>query len=240
MKNNRKYACAALFAGSLFAASAASAAVISWTGTSYVNTGVNKDTLGTGQFNTTGTIVYAENNGGGALSFDGINFSAGLPTSSYFAGGNFNVFYNAGGALANTATTAPNTGIPPTLVTLGAGGIGPALVIGQSYMIQALLIDSRTGVTIVGRTAEFDGVSQGTYANRSGTSLGDGLLVTGTFTADATSQSFNINTRQADNTAKGGQLNALILSQVPAPIPEPSTTLLGAIGALLLLRRRRA
>lgn len=239
MKSIRKHTGVALLVGSLFAASAASAATIAWSSVAYVNTGTNKTTLGTGQFNTTGTILYAENTGGSALTFDGINFTAGLAATNYFApgGGNAAAFYVSGGTnnLAHTGTFANNV-TPVATMTLGEGGVGPTFEIGQIYRLQFLLIDSRAAQA--GRTVNFDGVSQGSFANRAGDNLGDGLLVTGVFTADATSQALNIDVREnvSPFISKGGFFNAMIISE----IPEPSSALLGGLGLLALLRRRRA
>ena len=67
---------------------------------------------------------------------------------------------------------------------------------------------------------------------------GDGLLVTGTFVADASTQRFTVHAREPGGVLlAGGQLNALTLYQTA--VPEPSAALLGGLGLLALLRRRR-
>jgi hypothetical protein len=84
----------------------------------------------------------------------------------------------------------------------------------------------------------FDGVDQGVYANGvSFVTWGDSLLVTGTFTADSTSQSFSNEVFNASNVSQGSQFNALTLYQTA--VPEPSAALLGGLGMLALLHRRR-
>jgi hypothetical protein len=80
-----------------------------------------------------------------------------------------------------------------------------------------------------------DGINQGVYANGIyNVNWGSGLLVTGTFTASATTQAFTVETFQAGD-SKGGLVNALVLNTVP----EPHAALLGGLGLLALLRRRR-
>jgi hypothetical protein len=64
------------------------------------------------------------------------------------------------------------------------------------------------------------------------------LLATGTFIADAVSQSFTqaVFANTSYTTNKGQTLNALTLYQTA--VPEPSAALLGGLGMLALLRRR--
>lgn len=210
-------------------AGSAHAATIAWSGSAFLTNGTSPWALVTGQFDTTGTQILAENSGGGAVSFDGINFTA--PTIGF---GNTFSGYHSGSpvTLASTGTWSNSAG------TVNLTG----LTSGYTYRIQALVIDGRAsdGIqTITGRTVLFDGTNQGVFANGIfGVTWGDGLLVTGTFVADASTQSFTIQTRNPANTLNtGGQLNALTLYQTA--IPEPSTALLGGLGLLALLLRRR-
>jgi autotransporter-associated beta strand protein len=163
-------------------------------------------TLNTGLFDST-DVVYAENTGGSAQTFDSISFGAGTITFS----GNSNVFHE-GGKPSQSGTygiTGPDT------VTLGAGSL-PALTIGQRYKIQVLVYDGRSDVGIPGRTVRMDGINQGVYAHGIyNVNWGNGLLVTGTFTADATTQAFTVEAFSGAVT-KGGLMNALVLNTLPA------------------------
>ncbi len=209
----------------------AHAATISWSSSAFLTDGTTPWAFVEGQFATTGTQIFAENSGGGAVSSGGINFTA--PTVGVF----------------DAPFAGFHSGAPVTLASTGtymnANAVGTVnltgLTSGYTYRIQALVIDGRPsdGVqTITGRTAWFDGINQGVYANGiSGVTWGDGILATGTFVADGTTQSFTINTKSSGGNDTGGQLNALTLYQTA--IPEPSAALLGGLGLLALLRRRR-
>ena len=213
-------------------AGSAHAATISWSSTAFLTDGTSPWGFVEGQFNTTGTQIFAENSGGGAVSSGGINFTA--PTVGIFDAP-FAGFHSGDPVTLASTGTYMNANAVGTISLTG-------LSVGYTYRIQALVIDGRPddGIqTITGRTVWFDGINQGVYANGiSGVTWGDGILATGTFVADATTQSFTIQTRNPADTANtGGQLNALTLYQTA--IPEPSAALLGGIGMLALLRRRR-
>jgi hypothetical protein len=223
-----------ILAASLFGMAAANAATIAWSAvlTSPMGGGSLQSTLPTGIFSSIGTQILAENLGnpatGGAvaLTFDGINFTT--STRQFATGG-----YDSG--LADSGQNLINKGIYGNNDTVGTINL-TGLTLGQQYRIQALVYDGR-GVT-TGRAVQFDGVSLGRYANGvSNVSWGPGLLVTGLFTASATTQSFTQavfeNTTYTVN--KGQTMNALTLYAVP----EPSSALLGGLGMLALLRRRR-
>ena len=210
---------------------ASHAATISWSSSVFTVSGSFGQTLNTGQFTTTGTQILAQNVGGSALTFDGINFAAGTVG---MGGGNFSGFHDnvppANTLLARQGSYGTN-GVASTVNLTG-------LTIGHLYRVQALVYDGRGDVTIPGRTVSFDGINQGQYAfGVSGVTWGNGLLVTGTFTADTTSQAFTIETFTSGGASRGGQLNALTLYQTA--VPEPSSILLGSLGMLHLLRRRR-
>ncbi|SHK42665.1 PEP-CTERM protein-sorting domain-containing protein/Myxococcales GC_trans_RRR domain-containing protein/MYXO-CTERM domain-containing protein [Rubritalea squalenifaciens DSM 18772] len=221
MKNTIIAATLAALAGS------ASAATISWSSTAYTTNGSAGQNLDTGLFLTTGTEFLVENVGGAATTFDGIDFTA---DSGLFGSAIANTFHASSSDLSDSGRYGSS----------GADTISlSGLTIGQTYRIQALVFDGRGSAGITGRTVSFDGIDQGQYANGvSGVTWGDGLLVTGTFTADATDQDFTIEAFDGASSV-GGQLNALLVHNTTA-IPEPtSTAFVGLAGLGLLLRRRR-
>ena len=190
--------------------------------------GAVKSVMGTGQIDTSGTQLLADNTGGGATTYDGISYTAGAIT--------FDAVYNAYHAAANavSSTGVYGTGGGANAFTLGAGGVGPDLVIGNSYRVQLLIVDGRGPQA--GRTFEADGINQGVFANGvTNVTWGDSLLVTGTFVADATSQSFSVEAKEVSGGSAGGQLNAVLLHEVP----EPGSLALLGLGGLLIARRRR-
>ena len=106
------------------------------------------------------------------------------------------------------------------------------LTIGQEYLLQYWVADYRgygndRALTLTGGTNTSGALrfldSDNTYGIH-------GSYVIGTFTADATSQSIIANANEST------MMNAAQLRV----IPEPSAALLGGLGMLALLRRRRA
>ena len=59
-------------------AAGADATVITWSSAAFKNEGELQGKTGTGRFKRSGTLIYAENCGGTALRFDGIDFAAGV------------------------------------------------------------------------------------------------------------------------------------------------------------------
>ena len=202
----------------------AHAATISWSGSTAATSGGQGQVLNSGLFSTTGTLIEAQNLGGNATTFDGISFAAG--TQSF--GGSFGGFHDSTQELSKTGTYGAVAG------TINLTG----LVVGHTYSIQALIMDGRGDTGIVGRTVSFDGVDLGIYANGvSGVTWGTGLLATGNFTADSTTQSFTVENFNPGGASAGGQLNAFTLHQTA--VPEASSLLLGVLGSFGLLRRNR-
>ncbi len=197
----------------------ASGATISWSSSVAATEGGYGENLSAGLFSTNGALVYAENVGGEAYTFDSIAFEAG---TTVFAG-TTNVYHDDPASfeteLSATGTTGTNGADTVTLT---------GLTIGTNYVIQALVYDGRGDGDSPGRTVEFDGIDQGQYANgEKFVTWGDGLLVTGTFTADATTQDFTVEAFLGTD-SKGGQLNAFTLFDpngifVPPLGPAPIT-----------------
>ena len=181
-------------------------ATITWSSALAPVEGSVGQTLSTGLFDQTRTLMLAENVGGGASTFDGIDFAAG----TIFFDGTYGGFTDSSGVqIARDGAYGGSIGT----VTLN-------VVAGQAYRVQALLYDGRSA--LVGRTSEFDGVDMGQYANSvNGVTWGDGRLMTGTFTADAATQTFTIETFNADTSSAGSQLNAITLYATGVILPSP-------------------
>lgn len=203
---------AALVALFLAAAATAVAAPITWTNKPFTVSGSFGQTLNPGQFDTTGTLILAENIGGPALTFDGINFSAGTIS---MGGGSFSGFHEGGGAQNSDLARFGSYGNNGSASTVTLTGLTP----GKSYRVQALVYDGRGDGGIPGRRVSFDGIDQGQYANGvPNATWGPGLLVTGTFAADAASQNFTIEAFFS-GASRGGQLNALLVHEFDAGAP---------------------
>lgn len=208
----RIHSLAAAFAACIAAPTMVEAAPITWTSETFTVSGSFGQTLNTGQFDTTGTQILAENIGGGALSFDGINFSAGTIS---MGGGSFGGFHESGGSQNSDLARFGSYGTNGSASTVSLTGLTP----GKSYRVQALVYDGRGDGGIPGRRVSFDGIDQGQYANGTpGVTWGHGLLVTGTFVADATTQNFTVEAFFS-GASRGGQLNALLVHEFDAAAP---------------------
>jgi hypothetical protein len=134
--------------------------------------------------------------------------------------------------LEGTRWTFTGSPITPPTITISFSG----LTMNQKYELRVWAADYRSFginryVSVNGGTTNVDYNATDT-AN---TTTGGGFF-TGVFTADATTQSFTLTgykTGQQNDAA--AQYNALQLSA----IPEPGSALLGGLGILALLRRRR-
>ncbi len=210
------------------ASSMAHAAVITWGAATAITTGTgnSSDVL------TTGTLHYAidgegSNSGNGtAETVNGVQFN----TAAAGDGGGLDLWSPSpvGDAAYNTLLSFANNGLGGPSVTLSLGsGSGPfaaipALTNGQQYLIQVWYADDRSGFN--SRVMTF-GDGNGNNVN-----LNDQYAV-GTFTAIGTTQDL----LATANSFGQAHINAL---QIRA-IPEVSSVMLGALGCLAMLRRRR-
>lgn len=131
------------------------------------------------------------------------------------------------------------------LFTLTLNGLTP----GNLYQIQLIGVhDSRTGSSINQRAYQVDNgagdytgapvLTRGAYGNDAVAGvLGFGTVV-GTFTADSTTQTILLRSDQSDGNLTD-DVDPGLAGYVLIGVPEPSTVLLGGIGLLALLRRRR-
>jgi len=113
--------------------------------------------------------------------------------------------------------------------------------VGQEYLVQFVVADDRNEWWgPVGRTVTIDGfsaniASQDASAYQYAYGNGSYAVVTARFTPDAGDTNFSF--RPLVN---GGDLGVQVNAVQVLTIPEPSATLLGGLGMLALLRRRRA
>ena len=185
----------------------ASAAPITWTSAPATVSGSYGQTLNTSLFDST-DVVYAENTGGSAQTFDGISFGAG--SIAFSIGESFNGYHEGGWPSQSGAWGWPNE----RTITLGTGSL-PVLTIGQRYKVQVLVYDGRA--SNFNGTVSFDGINQGVFGHGvDGVTWGNGRLVTGTFTADATTQAFTVHCYNAAGADNGALVNALVLNTLPA------------------------
>jgi PEP-CTERM motif len=230
MKNYNSFimSCAVIaFAGS------ASAANVTWGTPTGVSSSADVSTLGTLEYsvsfassNTTVNGVVFSNSGANYL--DG--FFATLPSG--FMGST--TFIDANDTEGQAYAALLDGGrYNDTPLTTGNFSLSN-LTIGQDYLMQFWVSDYRNFNLI--RTQTVTGGSNTSaplqYLNGANANAIHGSYVIGTFTADTTSQAFGLTANQDT------LVNAVQLRNVT--IPEPSTTLLGALGAVALLRRRRA
>jgi hypothetical protein len=220
-------------AATLASTQLASAAVITWGSATNISTGVGNSS----DVSTNGTLVEAysgriSGSPSGNNTVNGVLFTSTmnlLPMDST-VNNDFSTSTNGGDtAYDRILSSADFGGGTSTTIVIGDGDgntnvTGPGLLeVGQLYEIQVWFVDQRT--------------DNETRAMRYGSSSSDplvtlqGQFVIGTFTADATTQTLYMET----NGFAQNHLNAYQIRM----IPEPSSALLGGLGLLALLRRRR-
>lgn len=157
------------------------------------------------------------------------NIEWGASVSGFYAtdaatlGNADNSWLNSGQYTNSTTATAQ----------LGMLGLNP----GDQYEVQMFVADIRTIYAVDGRTVSLDGgATRDQYAFAASGGPYGYLALTAVFIADSNTQTVDMmDYAAAGGAAIGGQINAF---QIRA-IPEPSAALLGSLGALALLRRRR-
>ena len=122
-------------------------------------------------------------------------------------------------------------------ITYTLTGLG----IGNVYEVQLFLADDRTNLSLAYYdsylSVDGSGSSLGGNSTVFGGDANPALVFTGTFTADASTQTFTAQSFEDDNTNRGTQLNAYQLRTIPEP---SSTALLGLGGLAFMLRRKRS
>lgn len=188
---------------------------------------------GTEVVNTSGTLFASENTGGAAATFAGVNFGADANNVNYTLGnlpsrGNppFSSAHPVAGAdaiLADGGYNGPGAGT----FSLDLTNLTP----GNTYTVQLFMIDDR-GCCSERTAAVVGGPSGQDYSTE------NGIVFTGSFLADATTQTINglIDADPQNGYTNLAQLNAF---QVREVIPEPASLGLLAVSAAGLLARRR-
>lgn len=199
---------------------------------------------GDADVSTTGSVILAANIGSAtATTVNGVTFAAYNSTAT-IPGLTDTLNLNPGAVFGNAAApySALSAGYQAlvssgrytdgaTLETLNLSG----LTIGQSYLVQFWVNDSRGGTS--GRTLDLTaGATAVLDFNVQNVAGGLGQYVIGTFTADTTTQTFNLLGSHNAGTTDSTQLNGF---QIRA-VPEPSQALLAVLGVISIgLRRRR-
>ena len=184
-----------------------------------------------------GTQIAAFNVGGGATSYGGVNWLNTIGDGVQNTATDIDFYYHQPGVAWAPAVTTFYSGGP---ALLNDGAYWPAntngvvdlngFTIGQDYLVQFVFADTRYN----GGTMQVQAVSGVTGNSTTATySYTDGryLVVNAQFKADTA----NTRWTPSANGGTGEQLNAIRI----VAIPEPSAALLGGLGILGLLRRRR-
>ncbi len=211
-----------ILAGVALLSSGAHGAVISWQ--------TAQDTTGITNISTTGALLYAYNEGGGAITVNGVPFTA----ANHLGG-------NAVGLLAAAGTG--NSSLDTLLDSVSYGGgtstsidLG-SFIVGKTYQIQVFYTDQRPGSTT--RALTLGSSTGGSTVNvkadsNSATTSPYGQYVIGTWTADGTDPDLTIVTQGFAN----AHVTALQVRDIT--VPEPSVMLSAAVAlAILPFRRNR-
>ena len=218
----------------LASASTANAAAIAWTATVVDTTDLSPGPgtgLGDLAVSTSGILVEAINFGSTAadVTVNGVLFSGVITgnTTHYSsdlngADGGIITGTTTGGDIDTlTATFARNVSDPTSSGTL------TGMTIGHDYLVQFI-----SSFSNLNRTMTFDDGNGNTIVQPL---RNPHSFATGTFTADATTQTVNFTANTGSSFISGYQLRNI------TAIPEPSSTaLLGLGGLALAMRRRRA
>ena len=195
------------------------------------------------------TSVKAVNFGGEETTYGGVTWLTGNPSlGTYNDASTIQMYFSAPNvAWGNNASSEFYSGGPSLLASgvwsapTGSGNVPFQLdmagfTVGQAYQVQFILADTRD---LYGQTVSIQNYSANISASAPSPTIdfsyADGryAVITASFTPGVGDTTFTF--RPMTDGGTGMQLNAV---QVLA-VPEPSTALLGALGMLALLRRRR-
>jgi hypothetical protein len=238
MKPNMKHLLLHLFCATVALSGTSQAATVIWNSVQQITSSSQVIDSSTGL-----SVAY----GTGGATLNGITFVEGVLTGNAQNGYSIALSGFDGidpvGYTTNTGATnsGTNARVPTGMEALLKGGVydnnGSAsftisgLTSGKEYTIQLFVADYRNEALQWGQP--YDRNQTITSGNTSGAlnflnnPTGPASFVVGKFTADATSQVFNIAANQS------AQINAISI------VPEPTAAMLGGLGFLCLLRRRR-
>lgn len=238
-----KSAALAFFVAIAMVGSVSAAATVSYS--YYTATG----STDTSWVNVTGySSIVAGNAGGASTSYGGVDWGAMLPGNVQTSGNGVEINISAPNADWAAATSGFYTGEPyQELLNNGAYSSSlqytdvdytinlSGLTVGMQYLVQFVMADNRANhghTTILAKGGDVSGDS-----NRYRYSYSDGqyAVISASFTADAATARFQAGQRWGDDVPDGTFISGV---QVLA-VPEPSAALLGGLGMLCMLRRRR-
>jgi predicted secreted protein len=206
----------------------AKAAVINW--------GSPVTISGTTDIDTVGTLFQASNFAGSATTVNGVLFDAfnvanGTVGNIGITGGQLITAFGEGGPLtAYGSLPSAYQELLKTGIIFGATVTVQNLTIGADYLIQFMANDSRLATASQNRTVSLN-TNQVTLDINSTNAIGGvGQWVRGTFTADATTQSFTV----------GGSAHAYSNAMQVRIVPEPTQMVsVAVIGSALGMWRMR-
>jgi len=189
---------------------------------------------GDSNVSTAGTLVGAFNFNGSATTINGVAFQAFAITGNSNTVGNYTLSAGFMYTSGTGSAVAPFSNLSSSYQSLlsGAAGAGgtmtlnmSGLTVGNAYQFQTWVNDS-TNHNPPGSTFKVDVASGATVTLDPNTTIGDGGLgqyVTGTFTADLTSESVTFTNSEA------AVVNGFQLRLLPAAsaVPEPGSALAG-------------
>ena len=211
----------------------AKAAVINW--------GSPVTISGTTDIDTVGTLFQASNFAGSATTVNGVLFDAfnvasgnGTVGNIGITGGlNITAFGEGGPATAYGSLPSEYQELLKTGIIFGATVTVQNLTIGADYLIQFMANDSRLATASQDRTVSLN-TNQVTLDINSTNAIGGvGQWVRGTFTADATTQSFTV-----DGSAHAYS-NAMQVRIVPEPTQMVSVAAIGSALGMWRMRKLR-
>jgi len=211
----------------------AKAAVINW--------GSPVTISGTTDIDTVGTLFQASNFAGSATTVNGVLFDAfnvasgnGTVGNIGITGGqNITAFGEGGPATAYGSLPSAYQELLKTGIIFGATVTVQNLTIGADYLIQFMANDSRLATASQDRTVSLNTNQVTLDINSTDATGGVGQWVRGTFTADATTQSFTV-----DGSAHAYS-NAMQVRIVPEPTQMVSVAAIGSALGMWRMRKLR-